>query len=159
MVDSFLSLQQASSKFYIRERTNADFALPTNFRIPTTTLDMRSLPSRSPPRSDRDDDEMWQHQPKLFRTPKEAMKLETNGKHARTSEKWTDRAVGAPRQRGRGAAMCSRQHSRALLHGLPSSFRLSSSGSSESESETESTENESKVLFLVYYLLRVRMTN
>ncbi|KAI8496740.1 hypothetical protein Bbelb_253950 [Branchiostoma belcheri] len=95
------------------------------------------------PRSDRDDDEMWQHQPKLFRTPKEAMKLETNGKHARTSEKWTDRAVGAPRQRGRGAAMCSRQHSRALLHGLPSSFRLSSSGSSESESETESTEKSS----------------
>ncbi|KAI8490798.1 hypothetical protein Bbelb_315910 [Branchiostoma belcheri] len=54
--------------------------------------------------------EMWQqHEPKLFKTPKEAMKLETNGKHARTSEKWTDRAVGAPRQRGRGAAMCSRQ--------------------------------------------------
>ncbi|KAI8519145.1 hypothetical protein Bbelb_024020 [Branchiostoma belcheri] len=69
--------------------------------------------------------EMWQqHQPKLFKTPKEAMKLETNGKHARTSEKWTDRAVGAPRQRGRGAAMCSRQHSRVLLHGLPSSFRV-----------------------------------
>ncbi|KAI8515857.1 hypothetical protein Bbelb_066700 [Branchiostoma belcheri] len=57
------------------------------------------------PRSDRDDDEMWQHQPKLFRTPKEAMKLETNGKHARTSEKWTDRAVGAPRQRGRPCAL------------------------------------------------------
>ncbi|KAI8479912.1 hypothetical protein Bbelb_423520 [Branchiostoma belcheri] len=87
--------------------------------------------------------EMWQHQPKLFKTSKEAMKLETNGKHARTSEKWTDRAVGAPRQRGRGAAMCSRQHSRALLHGPPSSFRLSSSGSSESDSETESTEESS----------------
>ncbi|KAI8521745.1 hypothetical protein Bbelb_014990 [Branchiostoma belcheri] len=102
------------------------------------------------PRSDRDDDEMWQHQPKLFRTPKEAMKLETNGKHARTSEKWTDRAVGAPRQRGRGAAMCSRQHSRALLHGLPSSFRLSSSGSSESESETESTEKSSAKRLRLY---------
>ncbi|KAI8492929.1 hypothetical protein Bbelb_295260 [Branchiostoma belcheri] len=127
-------------------RRSADIALPTNFRIPTTTLDTRSLPSRSPQRSDRDGDE------RDVATTSSAQALQNpegtdeagNQRETRPDEGEVDRPCrGSAETEGEGGghvlSAADNTPGPSTASRAPS---VSSSGSSESDSESESDSTE-----------------